>query len=347
MHHLVEAFIEPLYSVHHIGNVGNEESLHLSKKANKASEELLIAFREYFLKPFKLEEYFHFNHETDLALNEVYTYAKAIFENPESLHEQSENLAKHLYKQSEHPNIKGGEFYVVHIKDCFLEGEEVEALGLFKSESRDTFLDIQYHSDGVDVIPQEGVSINKLDKGCIIFNSKKEEGYVLSVVDGTNKNREAQFWRDDFLDIIVMKNEFHQTNEFLDVTKQFVTKQLSEDFEVGKTDQIDILNRSMDYFKEKQTFQKEEFEEEVLGDKEVIESFRKFNETYQEEKEIEIEENFDISQQAVKKNARVFKSVLKLDKNFHIYIHGDKNLIEPGVDDNGRKFYKIFYNSEQ
>jgi len=38
--------------------------------------------------------------------------------------------------------------------------------------------------------------------------------------------------------------------------------------------------------------------------------------------------------------------VLKLDKNFHIYIHGDRNLIEQGEEPDGRKFYKIYYEEE-
>lgn len=37
------------------------------------------------------------------------------------------------------------------------------------------------------------------------------------------------------------------------------------------------------------------------------------------------------------------KCVIKLDKNFHVYIHGDRNLIENGADDRG-KFVKIYYN---
>jgi hypothetical protein len=48
---------------------------------------------------------------------------------------------------------------------------------------------------------------------------------------------------------------------------------------------------------------------------------------------------------AVKKQARVFKNVIKLDKNFHIYVHGDRNLIERGADENGT-FYKIYYKEE-
>ena len=63
--------------------------------------------------------------------------------------------------------------------------------------------------------------------------------------------------------------------------------------------------------------------------------------------EIDVPDNFAISIQAVKKQARVFKSVLKLDKNFHVYIHGDKSLIEKGFDERtGKNFYKIYFDEE-
>jgi predicted transcriptional regulator len=35
-----------------------------------------------------------------------------------------------------------------------------------------------------------------------------------------------------------------------------------------------------------------------------------------------------------------------IDKNFHIYVHGNRNLIEQGIDETGRKFYKIYYQEE-
>ena len=41
-------------------------------------------------------------------------------------------------------------------------------------------------------------------------------------------------------------------------------------------------------------------------------------------------------------------SVLKLDKNFHIYIHGDKKLIEKGFDDGkAMSFYKVYFKEEE
>ena len=70
------------------------------------------------------------------------------------------------------------------------------------------------------------------------------------------------------------------------------------------------------------------------------------NSSYREDNDLEIEDQFEISKPAVKKQSKVFKSVLKLDKNFHIYIHGNKDMIERGVEKDGRKFYKIYFESE-
>ena len=69
----------------------------------------------------------------------------------------------------------------------------------------------------------------------------------------------------------------------------------------------------------------------------MIKSFRSYDEQYRENKNVDISDNFQISSQAVKKQSRIFKSVLKLDRNFDIYIHGDKNLIEKGTEKDGRK----------
>ena len=36
----------------------------------------------------------------------------------------------------------------------------------------------------------------------------------------------------------------------------------------------------------------------------------------------------------------------QLDRNFHIYVHGNRNLLEQGEDEKG-KFYKVYYQEEQ
>ena len=64
-----------------------------------------------------------------------------------------------------------------------------------------------------------------------------------------------------------------------------------------------------------------------------------------EEEGIDRFDTFYISDAAVKKQSRSFKSVIKLDKNFHIYVHGDRRMIEQGEDEKGR-YYKVYYKEE-
>ncbi|MDR1897006.1 MAG: nucleoid-associated protein, partial [Prevotellaceae bacterium] len=82
-----------------------------------------------------------------------------------------------------------------------------------------------------------------------------------------------------------------------------------------------------------------------IGQPEVIEKFNQYKSAYAKEYEIEIADSFTISDSAVKKQARGLKSVIKLDKNFDIHIHGNRDLIEQGSDSKG-KFYKIYYKEE-
>jgi hypothetical protein len=77
----------------------------------------------------------------------------------------------------------------------------------------------------------------------------------------------------------------------------------------------------------------------------VYEKFNQYKSEYAKAYDMEFSDNFTISESAVKKQARVLKSVIKLDNNFHIYIHGDRNLIEQGEDSKG-KFYKVYYQEE-
>jgi hypothetical protein len=334
-------------AVHKVNNKLFEEGIQFSREILSIDENVKnLLLTRYFFSPFKSNEYFCFHHETDLKLNEVFVYASKIFDNPDSLFEQSVNLAKHLYEQSVHPKIKGGEFYTVYFKDCIIDGITTDAIGLFKSENKETFLKVYPSGDGFKIESEKGVNINKLDKGSLIFNIEKENGYVVAVVDNTNKGAEAQYWIDEFLHVRPRKDEYYNTQNILSLCKNFVTKELPQQFEVSKADQVDFLNKSVQFFKERESFDMAEFVNEVIEKPDLIDSFNNYKKDFQKEREIDLSDKFTISESAVKKQARSIKSIIKLDKNFHIYVHGNRDLIEQGVDEKGRKFYKIYYNEE-
>jgi hypothetical protein len=333
-------------SAHHVGNKTNEEELVLSKNSLDISDlrlrELLMRF---FLFPFSEPELFTFTFtDGEISLNPLYNFASQIFENKKTFHKTSSTIASYLFENAIHPQIKGGDLFVSYFSNIKIDGALTNAVGIFKSENRQSFLKLD--TDIFSLQYEDGISIEKLDKGCLIFDVEKENGYRVCIVDKSNKSGEAQYWKDDFLKLKPCSDSFHHTKDFLSIAKKFVTYQIAEEFEVTKADQIDLLNRSIDYFKTHESFDKKEFEKEVFHHAEVIKSFRKFENQFKQESEIDIEDNFEISIRAVKSQAKVFKSVLKLDRNFHIYIHGDKELIQKGVDKDGRKYYKIYYENE-
>jgi hypothetical protein len=339
-------------SVHRVGNKMNDEGYVLSKGPVPVDDELLgNILMQYFVSPFtKVNEVYRFYHANeDLELNEVYHFARQMFTGELPFHEGSEQLARYLYESTQHPKIKSGELYVARLGQLQIEGELLEAIGIFKSETKETYLKVSPQGGGFGVgYDDEGINIHKLDKGCLIFNTEADEGFKVAVVDNASRGADAAvYWKDDFLKLRVRNDAYHQTNNVLGIYKNFVTQKIDEEFEVSKADKIDLLNRSMKYFKEKESFDLDEFSNEVIGNEQGIASFLKYKTDYEQEFEQPIPDTFDINDAAVKKQGRVYKSVLKLDKNFHIYIHGNKELIEKGFDDDrGMNFYKVFFREE-
>jgi hypothetical protein len=334
-------------ALHNVGNKLNDEGIRFSKTELRTHESINNLLLTYFLSPFKSDEYYNLYHESDLSLNEVYSFVSAIFDNSETLFEQSVNLAKHLYEQSLHPKIKGGEFYVVYFRDCIVDGETGDAVGLFKSETKETFLKVYPQNDGFSVESETGININKLDKGCLIFNSERERGFLVSVVDNLNKGGEAQYWIDHFLHVRPRNDDYFQTKNALNLCKSFVVGKFPEQFDVSKADQAELLNKSVKFFKENDNFGLDDFANEVMQAPEMISSFKSYKTEFEVENGVKFTDNFDISTAAVKKQSKFFRSVIKLDKNFHIYVHGNHDQIVKGFDqESGMHFYQLFFREE-
>ncbi len=333
--------------IHRVGNKNNDEGVVLSDNATTLSPELKVTLIKYFLQSFEgKEEAWHFTHVDDVKYNEVSSYVSEVFNRADFIN-MSKRIARLLYDCSSHPNIKGGELFVVQLSNVKYEGKNVSAIGLFKSETKDTFLRFVSLNNTLEVENDLGANVNKLDKGCIILDYSDDKGYFVFTLDSSNRT-DAKYWTDDFLGIAPRQNEYTYTKDVLALTKIFVAKVLPEEYEVTKAEQVEILNKSVNYFKENEEFSMKGYEENVFGDERIIESFNRHKEAYAQEKEIGLEENFAISGSAVKKQERRMKSVIKLDKNFHIYVHGGEQLIEQEYDEErGMKYYKLYFREEE
>ncbi|WP_134089369.1 nucleoid-associated protein [Olivibacter sp. XZL3] len=338
-------------AIHRVGNKTLDEHYILSEQPLHLQDELLPKLlMQYFLTPFeKVSEVYRLAHSSgDLELNELYHFVRLFFEGEIDFHTMSQQVTKHLYESSNHPKIKAGEVYVAQFDQVQLEGEVLRGIGIFKSETKETYLKV-YPEQGAFKIDyeEEAINIHKLDKGCLIVESEKEEGYKVLAVDQTNRQNEAVYWKDDFMGVVVRNDSFHQTGNLMQVCKTFVSEKLDEAFEMERADKIDLLNRSAAYFKEKEVFQLDEFSEEVLGNPEAITMFKDYKTSFEDLHDVAIGDSFEISNQAVKKESKIFKSILKLDKNFHIYIHGKREYIEKGFDEEkGKSYYKLYFDQE-
>lgn len=330
---------------HYVGNRLKDDELILSEEPSVFDEPTQTILWKYVLSSFKAPEFYQFTHAAELDLNNVYTIAKGVFADPASITSRSKDLAKVLFEHSQHPQIKSGEFFVMYFKKLTFGNVTADAIGLFKSEKKEPFLFTEEKDNIIDIHSFQGIAPGKVDKACIIFNDSMEDGYNVLAVDNVNKGEEAKYWFEDFLKIKPRSTEYTKTSNILTITKDFILNDLGAEDLMDKSEKIDLMNRSVDFFKENEAFDQEEFSVQVFEDKEVGDRFRAY--TAEKDKEgYHFDEGFDISQEAVKKKQKIFKSVLKLDKNFSVYIHGNREMIEKGVDDDGRRYYKLFYEEE-
>ncbi|TAD84907.1 MAG: nucleoid-associated protein [Bacteroidetes bacterium] len=334
--------------VHRIGNPSRGEALKLSAAPLTLNDALVRSMMlKYFLQGINPGEQYAFTHLSNVALNEVYHYALQIFDEPQLLTAVSQQLAQFLYSKSTHVRVKEGELYVALLHNVPLDQGFFTALGIFKSETKDSFLKVLEHGQNLEVVHEEGAATHKLDKGCLIFNTNRAEGLVACVVDNTNKQQDAQYWVNSFLQVQPIANNYLLTQATLDCTKQFVQQAYPNQFNVTRADQIELMERSLDYFKTNDSFDANQFATEVLHHDAVITAYNGFKDKYANAHGAVFENSFDIENTAVAKQAKTYKSIIKLDKNFHVYIHGRRDLIERGYDEaTGKQYYKLYFDEE-
>lgn len=335
--------------IHSIGNKFESGDLILSDNCFLPDDEnVLNLLKSYFLSAFKKDAYYRFiPYENELLNNPVYCSVSQIFDNEQEFYQQSVEIAKHLFEQSNNPNIKSGELYVVHFKNCNIEEGVCDAIGVFKSETKDTFLKIVVNQNTYQLIGESGINIKKLDKACIVFNVNQEFGYKVCVLDKTNA-KEAVYWTNDFLGLVPIEDSYFQTANYLNLCKNFVKEIYNQENDVPRADQIDMLNRSINFFKNANVFSEDRFKDEVVQEPEVINAFENFKCQFETDNDVEIPQEFTISDYAVKDGKKYFKHILKLDKNFHVYIHGDKKFIRKGYDpEKDMNYYMLYFRNEE
>lgn len=64
---------------------------------------------------------------------------------------------------------------MAYLTNLSIDNNQVDAVGVFKSELQSDFLQFEENGSNLEMILQHGINLNKLDKGCLIFNHKKKK----------------------------------------------------------------------------------------------------------------------------------------------------------------------------
>ena len=336
-------------AIHRVGNKHKEESVFVSDEPVELTEELKELLEAYFLKPFvKLTEKNEFVHEVELSYNVLKGIAEHTFANEELFFEDSEKIVRHLYDQSNHPHIKSGDLFVAYFDEMYLEGELLNAIGVFKSERKDSFLQVSENETQLKLITEEGISIKKLDKGCLILNTS-EKGLIVLTID--NNNYDASYWKKDFLNIGIIKDENYETKAYMDLCKSFAKDVIGNN--ETKKEEIDFVNQSVKYFEENNHIEIQEFNDVLFdGVEELKEDFKDYKKAYEKEYDVQIADSFDISQPVLQREKKNIANTIKLDTNIQLKMNFSDvdslhQFVEQGFDQKkGMHYYKVFYNRE-
>ncbi len=350
MINLYSAQIESL-SIHRVGNKNRSEEMFLSQEPYAVNDELHALLKEYFLKPFrsKEENFYQFVHEADLEFHELYNAVNTIFENPDSAHETSKKIAKHLFDQAKHPHIKSGELYVVYWENVMLNNERMDAVGIFKSELKHDFLQFDEQGQNLEAVLQQGVNLNKLDKGALIFNNSKEEGYKILSVD--SNRYDTKYWLEQFLGVDVFADENFNTKSYLKFCQNFAKDVVlpAED----KQQEVMFMNRAVNHFAKNDEFEESKFLNEVVENPELIPEFQHYKTEKAPKYKIEDLTQFPVSNTAVSAARKKIKSVINLDTNVQIkmdFINPEsaEKFIEKGWDEERQMYYYlVYFNKEE
>jgi hypothetical protein len=338
-------------SIHRVGNKNKNEALFLSAEPFALNDETTGLLKEYFFKPFreKEENYLKLNHEVDLEFHELHKIASDIFTDPSTIHFNSKKIGTHLFEQSNHPHIKSGELYVAYLSNVVLDNEKVDAIGIFKSELKHDFLQFEERGDNLDLVIQQGININKLDKGCLILNKNKEEGYKVLSVD-SNKY-DTKYWLENFLGADPLADENFYTKNYLKFCQNFAKDVVlpAED----KQQEVLFMNRAVNHFAKNDAFEETNFLNEVMENPELIPEFKHYKVERGPKYSIEDVSNFDIANKAVSDARKKIKNVINLDTNIQIKLdfinpESAEKFVEKGWDEERQMYYYlVYFNKEQ
>lgn len=335
--------------LHKVGNKFNATKNAFSEQELELDETSYDLIMPYLLRPFgSLVESYRFNHHSNINLNEIYSYSTQLLTDDSNFLDISKHIVTHLFEQSNSAQIKTGDVLICIFNDIQYEEMFVDAVGIFKIENRSNFFQTYLENNSYDIIAQKGIATKKVDKGCLILNTADTEGNIVLSVD--NNSYDAQYWLKHFLNIKYPDDFNQHTKNYIDLCKDFSDDILKPN--LGLQEKNSFLAKTIDFFKEHDSVHVENFKDEIFDEDKYKELFDDYKKNYESDYGIVIRNQFDVSENVLKKAKQKIKTEIKLDTNIQIKLDIDApdasaEYLERGYDDTKKMhYYKVFFNEE-
>ena len=176
-------------AVHQIGDKSLKEPLILSQALLQLSDDQIIQLKSFFLNHFKGQEFHNFRLiDGQVNPSRLPHIVDTVFEDPESLHSQSCEVARMLYSFTESETLNEGLLYLCHLKDVLIEDEMVDALGIYFCPLDDSFLTVHDLDSQPQLHFSFGTYLGKHEMAALIYNADRELGYKIDIIDKSKKN---------------------------------------------------------------------------------------------------------------------------------------------------------------
>jgi len=340
----------PKVIIHKVANKFNSGKNAYSDETIRFDQESYDTMKNFLLKPFSnLTQSYRFLRNEDVNLDEMNSISSQVFSSEDFFVENSKAIVEHLYQQSNSAQIKRGDVLVVFFEGIEYKDILTEAIGVFKIENKANFFQTYQEDKNFDVALVQGISTNKIDKGCLILNTSDTEGTVVLSVD--NNNYDAQYWIKNFLSVKLADDYNSHTFNYLQLCKEFSEEVVKP--ELGMHQKGNFLANTVDYFKENESIDYADFKDEVFEEDNHKEKFDEYKKHFETLNDVLIRNNFDVSSSVLKKEKAKLKTEIKLDTNINIKLDVDapeaaSEYLDRGYDEEKKmKFYKVYFNEEK
>lgn len=289
-------------------------------------------------KSFTMDDLKCFSYIESVELNPVYKFVSKMFDDEEAFLKQSVNIATYLYDQSIHPNIRSGELYVL-LLECEYKKETVEAIAILKSEKKDPFLATDNDGRSISVRTVYGTGMKGLNKGCLVLNMDRANGYIVGTVDNTNNGNDAQYWTDNFLHVSDCMDDYHETVKLMDLCMGFV-QQIGDK---SAEDRAILGTKTSELLKKGEALRMSDLAEILCQTDEQKQEFDTYKQAYEEEHG-GFKEELNIVAKATSRKPVHRMNTLKVGKDFEVKVLNPRARIEHGIDEStGELYYTLYY----